>query len=119
MSWDVTLYKFSEYPLSANAETNNMERLPLGTVADVREMISKQLPETEWEAFWTGHYTNNGFRLEFFVGTYKSDEDDVIDKVDVVVYGTTDIAVEALLRLSHPYQWSIQDLTEGVLIIPQ
>lgn len=109
MSWDVTLYKFSEYPLSADADTSSMERLELGTVAEVRDLISKQLPETEWEAFWTGYCLGNGFRLEFFVGSYNSNEDDVVDKVEVAVYGSVDLAVQELIKLSHPYQWTIQD----------
>lgn len=116
MSWDVTLYKFNEYPLPAGTDISNMEKLEFGTVAKVRDLISKQLPETVWEAFWTGYYIGNGFRLEFFIGSYKSDENDVIAKIEVVVYGAIDLAIQQLLRLSHPYRWSIQDLDSGALI---
>lgn len=118
MSWDVTAYRFADYPLQHDTDTRDLERLPLGTVAEVRDKISRQLPDTEWEANWTGYYPGEGFRLEFFVGSFDSEDDDVIDNLDFSVYGEIDEVISILLALAKPYQWTLQELSEGQLILP-
>jgi hypothetical protein len=75
-----TLYKFAEQPLGVDTDISGLERVLLGTVAEVRDLVTKQMPEVEWEAFYTGNYQGDNFRLDFFVGNYDSDEEDVIDR---------------------------------------
>ncbi|MET0064642.1 MAG: hypothetical protein ABW176_20315 [Candidatus Thiodiazotropha endolucinida] len=119
MSLNFVIYKFSDYPLTTDADTRDMERLPLGTVAEVRDLISNQLSETEWEAYWTGYYLGKESRLEFFVGSYDSEEENLIHQLDITVYGAGDDAMDLLLKLAHPYQWTIQEISEGRLILPK
>jgi hypothetical protein len=118
MSWDIVIYKFSDYPLTPDADTRNLEKLPLGTVSEVRNLISAQLPETEWESYWEGYIRAKDSRLEFFVGSFNSDEEDLIHNLDIVVYGFDDEVFDVLFKLTQPYRWTIQDLSEGRVILP-
>jgi hypothetical protein len=120
MSLDVVLYKFSEYPLAIDTDISGLEHVPLGTVAEVRDLISTQLPDTEWEAYWTGYCLGKNYRFEFFVGSFDSDEDDLIDHLDVTVYGQLgEAAINALLMLAIPNQWTIQEVVDGKFILPE
>jgi hypothetical protein len=119
MSWDVTLYKFAECHLTIDSDISSLERLPLGSVAEVRNLISKQLSEVEWEAYYTGYCLGEDYRLDFFVGSHDSDEEDVIDHLDISIHGIfDDAAIDVLLRLAMPYGWTIQEMMEGCLILP-
>jgi hypothetical protein len=119
MSLDFTLYRFADYPLHPDTDVGSLERLPLGTVAEVRGLISVQLPGVEWESFYTGYLDGDGFRLDFFVGSYTGDDDDTIDHLDIAVHGhSIDSAIDALLQLAGPNQWAIQESMEGQLILP-
>jgi hypothetical protein len=118
MSWDVTLYRFDKHPITIDTDISGLERKPLGTVAQVRDLISKQLPEVEWESFYTGYYLGDNYRLDFFVGSFESDEDDVIDHLAISIHGLySDEAIDTLLRLATPYGWTIQEMMEGQLIL--
>jgi hypothetical protein len=119
MSWDVILYKFRDYPISADTKISALKRLSLGKVAEVRDIITRHLPETEWEAHWTGYYLGESFRFEFFVGNMDSGDNDEIYTLGISVYGTVDGSVlDTLLHLAHPIQWTIQEMTVGELILP-
>jgi hypothetical protein len=119
MSWDLTLYKFAEHPFAKDIDIGELERLSLGSVAEVRDLISKQLPEVEWEAYYTGYFLGEDYRLDFFLGSYDSDEEDVIDHLDISIHGLfSDAVIDVLLRLATPFGWTIQEMMEGQFILP-
>lgn len=117
MSWDVSAYRFAEPPMHENADIGALECLALGRVAEVREMISNVLSDTEWEAYWTGFCPGEDCRLEFFVGDYKSDDDDLIDHLQIAVYGDSSAAIPLMLRLAERYRWTLQEHMDGLLIL--
>ena len=119
MSLDFTMYRFADYPVHPDTDVVSLERLPLGTVADVRDLISVQLRDVEWESFCTGYLNGDGFRLDFFVGSHTGDDDDTIDDLEISVHGhAIDSAINALLQLAGPNRWTIQESIEGQLILP-
>ncbi|MCG7989736.1 MAG: hypothetical protein JAY64_08600 [Candidatus Thiodiazotropha weberae] len=118
MSLDFVIYKFPDYPLTADVDIRDKEQLPLGTVAEVRDLISAQLPETEWESYWTGYYLGKESRLDFYVGSYDSDEEDLLNHLDIVVHGGGEDMFDLLFKVAHPYHWTIQEMSEGQLILP-
>jgi hypothetical protein len=120
MSWDVSIYKLSEHTLYSNGTVNDQDRIPLGTVAQVRDLITKRLPEMVWESYYTGYCLGEDYRFDFFVGDYDSEDDAIIDHLDVCVHGLfSDAASDTLLRLTVPYGWTIQEMMEGRLILPE
>ena len=62
MSLDFTMHRFADFPLHPDTDVARLERLPLGTVAEVRDLISGQLPGFEWESFYTG-FRRSGCRF--------------------------------------------------------
>lgn len=119
MSWDVVMYRFNDYPLKPDADVEGLERLPLGKVAEVRDLVSAQLPDTEWDSYYTGYLIGDGFRLDFYVGSHDSEEDDTIDHLDITLHGNpSEAAIDTLLLLADPNRWTTQEMTNGMLILP-
>lgn len=120
MSRDVVMYRFNDYPLKPDADLERLERLPLGKVAEVRDLVSSQLPDTEWESYYTGYFIGDGFRLDFYVGGHDSEEEDRVFHLDITLHGNpSEAAIDTLLQLAHPNRWTTQEMVDGMLILPR
>jgi hypothetical protein len=119
MSWDVTFYKFAEDPVPNYADLNKLQALPLGSVAEVRDKISEQIPEAVWDNYWSGFFLGEDYRFDFFVGDVDCEDEDVLTSFHICIHGTLgDPATGVLMKLAKPYGWTIQDLVDGHLIQP-
>jgi hypothetical protein len=107
MSWDIMIYA-SEVPPPPVAEMTDEWRFqPLGPCREVRDKISKCLPEVDWSDPTWGTYEGDGFTLEFCIS-----EPDICESIMVLVRGGGD-AVAALLKLAQRWNWYFLDTAQG------
>jgi hypothetical protein len=112
MSWDVRMLNFGKDRPASVEEMG--EPKSLGSAKQVRERISKALPDVEWSDHESGVYSaGDDLSLEFSIdGTSK------VEGVMVSARGSGD-AVGALLRVATPNGWSLLDLSTSELIDPE
>ncbi len=115
MSWDIFAFKVKDYP--PQSEVKPEDRIPLGTMVQVREQVERHL-EVEWGGHFWCYYYGEGFTLEINIGSWDSEDDEVIDSVSIEVRGGGD-PIPTLLQLAAANRWALLDLATGQLIDPQ
>ena len=107
MSWDVVVFNCHGNP---PAHTNDFPEDhvpdPLGTAEEVREAISRVLPNVDWSDPEVGVYFDADLSLEFNV------REEPTVHLMIHVRGSGD-ALGVLVRLAMPNQWSLVDCSTG------
>lgn len=109
MSWDLYLHKYKTYPEITPPKPEN--KIPLGSVRDVRDAISQQIP-VEWsEHFWGAHQSEEAV-LEFDVGSMDFDLNEIIDTATIQVRGGTN-PLAIILEICKSNHWALFDTATG------
>lgn len=104
MSWDVLVLNYhGSPPPDIETLTAAPNPDPLGDAEFVRNAISKHLDRVDWSNPTWGVYFNDGYSIEFNVGSEK-----MIDCIMLHVRGGGD-AIATMLQFSEPNNWSLFD----------
>jgi hypothetical protein len=68
MSWDLTLFHFARPVTAANTIADDEPLLPLGSLADVHERVSRHFPGTDWSDPGWGRWETEWDSIEFNLG---------------------------------------------------
>lgn len=107
MSWDVSFFGSPHPPRSLAELPKDWRGTQLGALEEVRAIISRSFPETDWSDPHWGSLSTPRFFLEFNLGP-----DDPCESFAVHVRGGAE-AVDALLRLAREPGWYALDMTQG------
>ena len=102
MSWDIYIIKFDGEPSSEALEAEGFKPLPMGTAEDVRECISSQWPQTDWDDPEWGSYEADGYSIEFNLGS------GIIDGLMLHIRGSGN-PIPSVVRLCQQNSWTAID----------
>lgn len=115
MSWD--LFAFKARPLPPGVKPKQEDHLPLGTVEEVRRAVEKGNIETDWSgSFWCYH-DGDGFRIDFNIGSWNSEDDDILYHVGIEVRGGGN-PLPTLKQVAEEHGWLLEDLATGQILDP-